>query len=92
MLDLDNLSHNHIMTLTQGDIAKVKVTVYAWQKFVSGPLSLTGTWMGMILHTIVVIDQGVVVAGGICPVRTCLVFNKLRSVWINFIHFSYSCK
>ena len=73
MLDLDNLSHNHIMTLTQGDIAKVKVTVYAWQKFVSGPLSFTGNFMGVILNTIVVHDQGVVVAGGICPIKTCLV-------------------
>ena len=46
MMDLDNLSHNLIMTLTQGDIAKVKVTVYAWQKFVSGPLSFTGNLDG----------------------------------------------
>ena len=28
----------------------------------------------MILHTIVVHDPGIVVAVGICPVRTCLVF------------------
>ena len=32
------------------------------------------TWIGMILHTIVVHDQEVVVVGGICPVRTCLVY------------------
>ena len=31
------------------------------------------TWMGMILYTIVDHDTGAVVAGGICPVRTCLV-------------------
>ena len=33
--------------------------------------------MGMILHTIVIHDRGVVSAGGICPVRTCLVMTKL---------------
>ena len=30
MFDLDNISHNHIMTLTPGHFAKVKVTVYTW--------------------------------------------------------------
>ena len=30
--------------------------------------------MEMIFHTIVVHDPGVVVAGDICPVRTCLVY------------------
>ena len=37
------------------------------------------TWMAMILNTIVDNDTGIVVVGGICPVRTCLVnwwFNK----------------
>ena len=34
MLDLDNISHYRIMTFTQGYIAKVKVTVYTWQKMV----------------------------------------------------------
>ena len=29
--------------------------------------------MGMIFHTVVIHDPGVVGAGGICPVRTCLV-------------------
>ena len=38
MLDLDSISHNRIMTFTQGHIAKVKVTVYTWQKIVLGPL------------------------------------------------------
>ena len=33
--------------------------------------------MGMILHTIVIHDPGVVVAGGICPVRTCLVNSNV---------------
>ena len=33
------------------------------------------TWTGMIFHTIVVHDPGVVVAGGICPVRACLVID-----------------
>ena len=32
--------------MTQADIAKVKVTVYAWQKFVCGPLSFTGNLDG----------------------------------------------
>ena len=32
-LDLDNISCNRIMTLTQGHIAKVKVIVYTWQFF-----------------------------------------------------------
>ena len=41
MLDLDNISHNCIMTLTRGLIAKVKVTVYTW-KFFSIPLPFTG--------------------------------------------------
>ena len=34
------------------------------------------TWMGMILHTIVDHDTGVVIAGGIRPVRTCLVLSS----------------
>ena len=46
MLDLDNLLQNCIMTLTQGHIAKVKIIVYTWQKFVSGPLSFTGSLGG----------------------------------------------
>ena len=76
------------MTLTQGEIAKVKVTVYAWQKFDSGPLSFTGTWMGMKLYTIVVHDKGVVVAWGICPVRTCLVSN---SFWYTCLSMFFGC-
>ena len=75
MFDLGIVSHNCIMTLSQAHIAKVRVTVYIWHIFFFLPdhyLSLV-TWLGMILHAIVVHDQGVVVAGGICPVRTCLV-------------------
>ena len=34
----------------------------------------------MILHTIVVHDPGVVFAGGICPIRTCLVIIPIRTV------------
>ena len=33
--------------------------------------------MGMILHTIVIHDPAVVVAGGICPLMTCLVFPNV---------------
>ena len=35
--------------------------------------SLLSNCMGMILNTIVVHVTGVFVAGGICPIRTCLV-------------------
>ena len=48
--------------------------------------------MGMILHTIVVHDPVVVVAGGICPVRTCLVLSVFARVGA-FVHsrpFEYS--
>ena len=34
--------------------------------------------MGMVLHTIVVSDPGVVVAGGICPIRTCFLLRLKR--------------
>ena len=37
MLDLDDISHNCIKTLTQGHIPKIKVIVHTDQKFVSGP-------------------------------------------------------
>ena len=46
MFDLDNISHNHIMTLTQGYIAEVKVTVYAWQFSFSGQLPFMGNLDG----------------------------------------------
>ena len=58
------------MTLTQGYITKVKVTVCKWKKIVSRPLPFTGNLDGVILHTIVDHDTWVVVAEGICPVRT----------------------
>ena len=70
MLDLDHLSHNRIITLTQGDIAKAMVRfTHGKNMFLDHFLSRV-TWMGMILHTIDVHDPGVVVVGGICPVRT----------------------
>ena len=73
MLDLDNLSHNRIRTLTLGDIDKVKVSfMHGKNLFLDHYLSLV-TWVGMILHTTIVHETGVVVAGGICPVRTCLI-------------------
>ena len=44
MLGLDNISQNHIMTLTQGNIAKVKVGVYTCGKnfFLDYILTFTG--------------------------------------------------
>ena len=61
-----------VINLTQGHISKVKVTVHTYPKSVSGPYLFIANLMGMVLHLIVVHDTGVVVAGGICPVRTCL--------------------
>ena len=60
--------------MTQGHIAKVKVTVYTHGKNLFPDHYLSwANWHGMILHTLIVHDPGVVVAGrGICPVRTCL--------------------
>ena len=80
MFVLDNISHNRIITLTMGQIAKVKVTVYTLHFFCLTITFLRVTWMGMILHTIVVHDPGVVVAGGICPVRTCLALLELGPI------------
>ena len=73
MLDLDNTSHNCIITLTQGQGHSLHMDIFL---FPDHYLSLV-TWMGMILHTIVDHDTGVVVAGGICPVMTCLVLFYL---------------
>ena len=48
--------------------------------------------MGMILHTIVIHDPGVVVAGGICPVRTCLVwFGERWALDIKRVDNIYMC-
>ena len=80
------LTQGCVITLNQGNISKVKVTVQTYQKSVSGPyLFMTQghviclgrnfsqvTWIWMILETIVVHDKGVVNAG---PVRTCLVIS-----------------
>ena len=54
------------MTLPKGHIAQVKVTFYTWQFFPDLYLSWV-TWIGMILHTIVVHDPGIVVAGVFVP-------------------------
>ena len=76
MFNLDNSSHNRIMTLTRDEIANVKVTVYTRQKFVSGPLPSTGNLhQGDTSHN----DPGVVAAGTIYPVRTSLVLIRLKS-------------
>ena len=56
------------MTLTPGHMTKFTHGIF----FPDHYLSLVRK-MGMILHAIVVHDQGVVVAGGVCPGRTCLV-------------------
>ena len=45
--------------------------------------------MGMILHTIVIHDTGVVVAGGICPIRTCLVLNNCNKIVVNLDRAGY---
>ena len=63
MLDLDNISHKCIMTLTQGHIVIVKVTVNTWQKFVSGPLPFTGNLDRDDTSHNRVHDPGVVIAG-----------------------------
>ena len=56
------------MALTQGHIAKVKVTIDTWQKYLFSDHYLSRvTWM--ILHTIVVHDRGFVVAGVIFPLE-----------------------
>ena len=53
------------MTLTQGHIAKVKVTVYTWQKkIVSGPLLFMDNLDGDYLRHTIVHDPVVLVAGG----------------------------
>ena len=80
MFDIDNLSLNRIMILTQCDIAEVQGHSLALQQFVSGPLYSRVTCMGMILHIIVVRDPGIFVAGGICLVRTCLVFIYICTI------------
>ena len=63
--DLDHMSRNRIMTLTLGHIAKV--TVYTWQNIFPDHYLSCVPKMGMILHTIVVHDPGVVVAGVFVP-------------------------
>ena len=63
MLDLDNISYKCIITLTQGHIAIVKVTVNTWQKLFMDHYLSRVTWIGMTLHTTVVHDPGVVIAG-----------------------------
>ena len=79
-----DLTHNRIMTLTQGNIAEVKVTVYTWQKFVSRLLPFTGNLDGDdSSHNCCKWPNnlaGIVVAGGICPVRTCLVIISVACV------------
>ena len=67
MLNLDYISHSCIMTLTQGLIAKVKVTVYTWKNLFLDHFLSWVTWMGMILYTIVDHDTEVVVAGVFVP-------------------------
>ena len=74
------------MTLTKGHIAKVKVTVYIMQKLFPDHYLSQVTWMGAILHTIVVHYRGLflgVGVGGICPVKTCLIdsFIRMLTVW-----------
>ena len=77
------------MTLTQGHnrhIAKVKVTVYTWYFFFLTITMITFsrvTSMGLILNTIVVHDPGKVVAGGICPIRTCLVLGVKKNMSVS---------
>ena len=65
MLDLNNISHNGIMTLTQGHIDKVKVTVNNRKKLFPAHCLSRVYWKGgggLILHTIIVHGRGVVVA------------------------------
>ena len=50
------------------------------QNLYLGHNSLLSSWMGMILHFIVVDDTGVVVGRGICPIWTCLVRLYTRVV------------
>ena len=71
MLDLGNISHNRIMTFTQGRIAKVKVTVYTWQKIVLGPLHYhyTGSLDGDDTSRNCCSSPWGCCCGVICPVR-----------------------
>ena len=53
MFDLDGLSHYRILTLTKGQIAKVKVTVNTI--FFPDHCLLRVTGIGMILHAILIV-------------------------------------
>ena len=60
--------------LTQGHIAKFKVTVHKKQKFVSGPQPLTGNLdVDDASHNCYLWHRNCC-CGGICPIRTCLVW------------------
>ena len=58
--------------LDSGYILARSMSVHTSEKIVFG----SQTWMGMVLHLIVVHDTGVVVAVGICPFRTQVINNN----------------
>ena len=75
MLDLGNISYEccpwpkGVMTLTQGHISKVKVTVHTYHNAVSGPKLQLSYWFWIILETIVVNDPKGVIQDHISKVK-----------------------
>ena len=61
------------MTLTQGHITKVKVTVYTWQKFFQTITFHGSLRWGWCFTQLLSMTQGLLLPGVFVPVRTCLV-------------------
>ena len=67
MLDLDDISHNCIIASTQDLSPRSRIQLTLSKNLNLGNNFSCVTLMGMILHTIVVHDPGVVLKGSICP-------------------------
>ena len=96
MFDLDNISHNCCPWLKGVSWSWPEVIsqksrsqcIQSWNLYL-GHNSLLSSYLGMILHLIVVHDAGVGVGGDICPVRTCFqVCKVLQTILATVLQFN----